>query len=100
MNSNMPIRPAAGPLPLRQPDTSSVTSAREGFGDLLAKTINEVNQKQIDGDQASNKLQVGDAKHLHEVMIAVEEADLSLRMLVQMRNRAQQAYDEIMRLQL
>jgi len=100
MNSDMLIRPAAGALPLRQSDTSSVTKAKDGFGDLLAKTINEVNQKQIDGDLASNKLQVGDAKNLHEVMIAVEEADISLRMLVQMRNRAQQAYDEILRLQI
>jgi len=33
-------------------------------------------------------------------MIAVEEADVSLRMLVQMRNKALQAYDEIMRMQI
>lgn len=99
MNSNIMITPAT-PLPLRQPDTSSVTQAKEGFGKVLSEMINEVNQKQVDGDLASKKLQTGEAEHLHEVMLAVEQADISLRMLVQIRNRAQQAYDEINRLQI
>lgn len=88
------------PLPLRKPDTSSVTKAKEGFGDLLTQTINDVNKQQVAGDVASDKLQTGEAKHLHEAMIAMEQADISLRMLVQMRNKALQAYEEIMRLQI
>jgi flagellar hook-basal body complex protein FliE len=87
-------------LPLRPSDTSSVSKAKAGFGELLADTIKEVNNKQVSGDEASDKLQTGTAEHLHEVMIAVEQADVSLRMLVQMRNKAQAAYEEIMRLQL
>lgn len=99
MSNSILVTPG-NPLPLRQPDTSSVSKAQAGFGELLAKTIGDVNQKQISGDAAAEKLQTGEAKHLHEVMIAVEEADISLRMLVQMRNKVQQAYEEIMRLQL
>ena len=99
MSNTILISPA-NPLPLRQPDTSSVSKAKESFGELLTKTINEVNQQQITGDVASDKLQTGEAKHLHEAMIAIEEADISLRMLVQMRNKVQQAYEEIMRLQI
>lgn len=90
----------APPLPLRAPDTSDISKAKKGFGDILASTIDQVNKDQVDGDLAVQKLQSGDAKHLHEVMIAVEEADVSLRMLVQMRNKALQAYDEIMRMQI
>lgn len=88
------------PLPLRQPDTSSVSKAKEGFGEILSRTIDDVNRQQIAGDVASDKLQTGEAKHLHEAMIAIEQADISLRMLVQMRNKVQQAYEEIMRLQI
>lgn len=88
------------PLPLSKVDNSSVTKAKEGFGELLNRTIADVNTQQIAGDVASDKLQTGDAKHLHEAMIAIEQADISLRMLVQMRNKAQQAYEEIMRLQI
>jgi flagellar hook-basal body complex protein FliE len=100
MINNTLLITSSNPLPLRQPDGSSVSKAKESFGDLLSATINEVNQKQLSGSQAEEKLQTGEAKHLHEVMIAVEQADISMRLLVQMRNRAQQAYEEIMRLQL
>ena len=91
---------STAPLPLRPPDSSSTSQAKKGFGDILTATIQQVNNDQIGGDQAIQKLQAGDASHLHEVMIAVEEADISLRMLVQMRNKALQAYDEIMRMQI
>ena len=88
------------PLPLRQPDTSPVSQAKSNFGEMLSDTIKQVNQSQMDGDKAIEKLQTGEAKNLHEVMLAVEQADISLRMLVQMRNKAQQAYEEIMRMQI
>lgn len=88
------------PLPLRQPDTSPVSQAKSNFGEMLTDTISNVNQSQMDGEKAIEKLQTGEAKNLHEVMLAVEQADISLRMLVQMRNKAQQAYEEIMRMQI
>ncbi len=94
---------ALGPLsqsPIRPTDTSDVSQAKAGFGDILSSTLNSVNNSQIAGDNAIVKLQTGEAKHLHEVMIAVEEADISLRMLVQMRNKALTAYEEIMRMQI
>ncbi len=84
----------------RQADTSDVSQAKSGFGDILSSTLKSVNNAQIAGDTAIQKLQTGEAKHLHEVMIAVEEADVSLRMLVQMRNKALTAYEEIMRMQI
>ena len=91
---------ALSQTPIRQTDTSDVSQAKEGFGDILSSTLKSVNNSQISGDAAIEKLQTGEAKHLHEVMIAVEEADISLRMLVQMRNKALTAYEEIMRMQI
>lgn len=87
-------------LPPKAMDTSAVSKSKAGFGDMLTSMMGKVNQAQIAGDQATQKLESGDAKHLHEVMIAVEEADISLRMLVQMRNKALTAYEEIMRMQI
>jgi flagellar hook-basal body complex protein FliE len=88
------------PLPLQSPDTSPVSKAKSSFGEMLTDTISQVNQSQMSGEKAIEQLQTGEAKNLHEVMIAVEQADISLRMLVQMRNKAQQAYEEIMRMQI
>jgi flagellar hook-basal body complex protein FliE len=86
--------------PPKSLDTSEVSKSSAGFGDMLSSMIDKVNETQITGDQAVEKLESGDAKHLHQVMIAVEEADISLRMLVQMRNKALTAYEEIMRMQI
>lgn len=81
-------------------DKSTVSQASGGFGDMLKTMLDKVNAEQAAGEQATRSLQSGDAKHLHEVMIAVEEADVSLRMLVQIRNKALTAYEEIMRMQI
>ena len=87
-------------LPPKVADTGAATKSASGFGDMLTSMLTKVNDSQIAGDQAIQKLQSGDAQHLHEVMIAQEEADISLRMLVQMRNKALTAYEEIMRMQI
>ena len=87
-------------LPPNNLDTNAVSKSSAGFGNMLTSMMSQVNEKQTTGDQAIEKLQSGEAKHLHEVMIAVEEADISLRMLVQMRNKALTAYEEIMLMQI
>ncbi len=99
MNSDLSIS-SVSPLPMRQPDTSSVSKAKEGFEDLLVSTIDQVNQAQLKSDSAIQQLATGKAEHLHDVMVSVEEADTSLRMLVQLRNKVQDAYNEIMRLSI
>ena len=71
-----------------------------GFDDMLSSYLQQVNESQLSGEQAIRDLQSGKAQHLHEVMIAVEQADISLRMAVQLRNKALTAYEEIMRMQL
>ena len=79
---------------------SAVTKSSNAFGDMLKNMVNDTNQAQVNGDKAVEQLQAGDAQHLHEVMISAEEAEISLKMLVQMRNKALTAYEEIMRLQI
>lgn len=85
---------------LKPVDTGEVKKAATGFGDMLNSMVAKVDETQVAGDQAIQMLQSGEAKHLHEVMIAVEEADVSLRMAVQIRNKALTAYEEIMRMQI
>ena len=77
-----------------------VEVTKKSFMDFITSSIDEVNRSQIEGDLAIEKLHSGEARNLHDVMIAVEQADLSLRMLVQIRNKALTAYDEIMRMQI
>lgn len=85
---------------LKPVDTGDVQKAATGFGDMLKSMVDKVDESQAAGDKAVQMLQSGEAKHLHEVMIAVEEADVSLRLAVQIRNKALTAYEEIMRMQI
>jgi flagellar hook-basal body complex protein FliE len=88
------------PLALSQPELSSVSQTEKSFSDYLGSMLDQVSKAQSGGDAAIAKLNTGEAKNMHEVMIAVEEADISMRMLVQLRNKALQAYDDIMRMQI
>ena len=71
-----------------------------GFTDMLTKAISETNNKQIEADRAIEKLSSGEEKNIHEAMITLEKADISLRLMVQMRNKIIEAYQEIMRMQV
>ena len=79
---------------------SDVTRAEQSFGKILSDTISQTNDMQLQGDAAVRQLNAGESKNLHEAMIAMEEADISLRFLVQVRNKAMDAYQEIMRMQV
>jgi len=97
---DMQITGAGASLPLRPTDPGAVSTAKNSFADVIKSTIEQVNQAQNNGEQAIEQLNTGKAESMHEVMIAVEEADISLKMLVQMRNKALQAYEEVMRMQI
>ena len=83
-----------------KPDSQSVGAAEKNFSDFLSSTIDQVVNAQNASDAAVERLNTGKAQNMHQVMLAVEEADISLRMLVQVRNKALQAYDDIMRMQI
>ncbi len=91
---------STSPLQLKTADTSEVSKATNDFSEILQSTITEVNKATTGSDNAIQELATGGPTNLHDVMIAVEEADISLRMFVQVRNKALEAYDTIMRLQL
>jgi flagellar hook-basal body complex protein FliE len=74
--------------------------AKGDFGTHLSQALGEVNQLQQQADQAIQQL-VGDGKgDLQETMVALEKADVSFRLMMQIRNKVLEAYQEIMRMQV
>lgn len=71
-----------------------------GFADVLKDSIQKVNNIQGEADQAIKGLSTGQVNNIHETMIAIEKANLSFNMMVQVRNKLVQAYEEIMRTQV
>ena len=80
----------------QQPGKTENTA--KGFTEALKSVIEETNKMQVNADSAVQKLNTGESKNLHEVMITMEKADISMRLLVQMRNKVVDAYKEIMRM--
>lgn len=85
---------------LAQPKTAPVQQIGDKFGQVLKNSIAEVNQAQVSADRAAEQIAAGETKNLHGAMIKLEEADISLRLMVQVRNKAVEAYQEIMRMQV
>ena len=82
------------------PDARNRTSQSEssGFAEKLKDSILEINQRQIDADQAIEQVVKGELG-IHEGMLKIQEADISMRLFLQIRRKVMDAYTEIMRMQ-
>src|SRR5690554_2863420 len=65
------------------------------FKDVLMKNINEVNRLQQDAEMAIEDLASGKRDDMATVMIAKQKADMAFQMLLQVRNKLMDAYNEV-----
>lgn len=72
----------------------------ESFGDLLSTQVDKLNGQQLKADGLIQDFASGNIDDLHEVMIGVEEARLSMELAVQVRNKIVEAYKELNNMQL
>ena len=81
-------------------DIRSQRPRSASFGQLLQQSINQVNRLQVEADSNINDLASGKQTDIHQTMIAVEKAEVSFELLMQIRNKVIEAYDRIMRTQV
>ncbi len=70
-----------------------------GFAGELGKALGEVEKLQVEADREADLVAHG-AGNLHELAIALEKADVSMRLAMKVRNKMVEAYNEIMRMGL
>ena len=80
--------------------TDQADAGKGSFAAALKDSIAEVNAMQQKADAAISALATGEKVSLHETMIAMEQADVSFRMMMQVRNKIVEAYQEILRMQV
>jgi flagellar hook-basal body complex protein FliE len=68
------------------------------FKEILNKSIDKLNRELLRADQMAQDMMLGKID-VHQAMIAIEQAHLSLRLMIQIRNKIIAAYEEIMRIQ-
>ena len=88
----------AFPTPLAK--GTKAAAPAEDFSKFMGEMVGKVNDMQINADKSIQSLATGESKGLHEVMLAVEKASISFQFMNQIRNKAVDAYQEVMRMQV
>lgn len=71
-----------------------------GFMNTLQQAISKANDIQLGADQATDALMTGQTQNIHQTMVALQEADVSFQLMMQIRNKLVSAYEEIQRMQI
>ena len=105
------LGPAVGAF-MRSPEPSKLLNVDEiaevkagaapgdQFISMLRAEINKVNSDSVNMDDRIREVTVGRSADIHGMMISITQADLSFRLMTQVRNKALEAYQEIMRMNL
>lgn len=67
------------------------------FADVLKSAVNEVNQDQLNAEKSIEDYVSGKDTNLHNTLLSLEKADLSFKMMMQVRGKLMEAYQQIMR---
>jgi flagellar hook-basal body complex protein FliE len=86
------MAPITGPV--------DITSASTGFGAMVTSGIEQVNQQLLTSQAQLQDLANGKVENLHQVMLQLEESRISFQLMLQVRNRLLESYQDLMRMQV
>lgn len=85
-------------------DSLSITPSAQpptgDFGNVLGQMVQEVQAKQAQANTAMTGVLAGDGVPLHEAVLASEEASVAFQLMVEVRNKLLESYQELMRMQV
>jgi flagellar hook-basal body complex protein FliE len=92
------LRIDPGHIPGVKRDTEKVENKHgPGFKEFVKSAIKRVNESHLEANESIEQLATGKTG-IHETMISLQKADISMRLFLQIRNKAMEAYREIMRM--
>lgn len=97
---NTPITRIGGQglTPLKLPVDNRVKEDDQTFADTLEKFVTDVNSLQNQMDKSIEQMATGEIEDVHQVMIAVEQANTAMEFMLEIRNKIIEAYQEVMRM--
>lgn len=87
-------------MPLPSGETAAAAAPSGHFGTWFSQQLSEVNSSLIKADHGVQQLAAGDSANLHQVMIDLEHAKLSMQLVMQVRTHLLDAYRELMQMQM
>lgn len=82
----------------RTGQTATGKPSEADFGELLSNMLNQVNELQMDAGKLQEAFMSGEPVELHQVMIKAQEAGIAMDLLLEIRNKLLNAYNELMRM--
>ncbi len=84
----------------KEPQTGQKKVKGDSFDEILKRSLDEVNRLQNKADKSIEAIASGKMENIQDAVMAIEKADVSLKLLTEIRNKAIEAYKEIMRMQV
>ena len=100
MNNIKNISSLGSTADLLKGKTAIKSTGGEAFAQQLKSALNEVNEIQEEKEVAVADLATGQVKDLHQAAIAIDKAELNMKLMLEIRNKALNAYKELGRTQL
>lgn len=72
----------------------------QSFSEMLNDAMKDVNKQQVEGYNAMEDIATGKVSNLQEAIQQIEEAELSMKLALETKNKAINAYREVMRMQI
>ena len=85
------------PISLQNDIVNNQQSGGSDFFQILQESLNDVNEKQIKSDKALSDIATGRVKELHSAAITIDKAEISMKVMLEVRNKALNAYKEILK---
>lgn len=85
--------------PQQNNNVSQKPTSGQSFENMLNNAISEVNNQQVEGYKAMEGIATGNVPNLQEAVQKIEEAELSLKLALEVKNKALAAFKEIGRMQ-
>jgi flagellar hook-basal body complex protein FliE len=85
---------------LKQKNKIDTIEKTQSFAKQLKSAIDEVNELQKDSQKAMSDIATGEVKDLHQAALAISKAETSMKLMLEIRNKALSAYKDISHMQL
>ncbi len=84
----------------RSSDASGESSSATSFSKVLEQAVQDVDGKMKAAEADQNKLLSGETNNLHQAMISIQESSVAFSLMVEVRNKLVESYQELMRMQV
>lgn len=84
---------------LREAGQAAPAANPEGFGQMLDGLVSNVAAKESQAADLTRKVLLGDSDQIHQSVIAMQEASVAFSLMVEVRNKLVESYQELMRMQ-